>query len=63
MAKRMALMLAAMAAFIGIVARQEDWQATLGAIGTVAAVNGVNVGADLPGVVRKIAFESGNRVD
>ena len=35
---------------------------TLGAIGTVVAVNGVTVSADLPGVVQKIVFESGDRV-
>ncbi len=46
-----------------VVARQERWQGNLGAIGTVAAVNGVTVSADLPGVVQKIAFASGGRVD
>ena len=45
-----------------IVVKQEDWQGSLGAIGTVAAINGVTVSADLPGVVRRIAFESGDRV-
>ncbi len=45
-----------------IVARQERWPATLGAIGTVAAVRGVTVSADLPGIVDRIAFESGARV-
>lgn len=45
-----------------IVVKQEDWQGSLAAIGTVAAVNGVTVSADLPGVVRRIAFESGDRV-
>ena len=34
-----------------IVARSEEWPETLSAIGTVAAVQGVVVGADLPGVV------------
>jgi membrane fusion protein (multidrug efflux system) len=91
MAKRMVIMLLAMAAFISvigfvkyrrtqgaggqesfqpppeavttIIARQEQWQGTLGAIGTVAAVNGVMVSADLPGVVQRIAFGSGNRVE
>jgi len=91
MAKRMVIMLLAMAAFISvigfvkyrqtqgaggqesfqpppeavttIIARQEQWQGTLGAIGTVAPVNGVLVSADLPGVVQKIAFDSGNRVE
>jgi len=45
-----------------IIARQEMWQGSLGAIGTVVAVNGVTVSADLPGVVQKIVFESGDRV-
>jgi membrane fusion protein (multidrug efflux system) len=38
------------------------WDATLNAIGTVVAVNGVTVSADLPGVVESIAFDSGRRV-
>src|SRR5205807_8769950 len=42
-----------------VVAQQEKWPATLSAIGTVAAVQGVTVSADLPGVVSHIAFESG----
>src|SRR5215218_4879648 len=41
---------------------QEKWPVTLGAIGTVAAVQGVTVSADLPGVVAALAFESGQRV-
>lgn len=44
------------------VARAERWRASLQAIGTVAAVRGVTVSADLPGVVEAIAFESGGRV-
>ena len=40
-------------------APQEEWPASLGAIGTVAAARGVTVSADLPGVVEKIAFDSG----
>src|SRR2546422_10289537 len=42
-----------------IVARQEQWPATLGAIGTVAAVRGGTGSADLPGPVEKIALHSG----
>jgi membrane fusion protein, multidrug efflux system len=38
------------------------WPVTLSAIGTVAAVRGVTVSADLPGVVSTLAFESGQRV-
>jgi membrane fusion protein, multidrug efflux system len=45
-----------------IVAQSEEWPETLSAIGTVAAVQGVVVGADLPGVVDKIDFESGRAV-
>ena len=45
-----------------VVANQEPWESTLGAIGTVVAVNGVMVSADLPGVVEQISFESGREV-
>ena len=45
-----------------IVAQQEDWPATLSAIGTMAAVQGVTVSADLPGIVDRIGFESGRSV-
>jgi membrane fusion protein (multidrug efflux system) len=43
-------------------AQQEEWAATLSAIGTVAAVQGVTVSADLPGIVERIGFESGRAV-
>jgi len=46
-----------------VTARQEDWQVTLAAIGTVAAVHGVTVSADMPGVVQKIGFKSGDAVE
>jgi multidrug efflux pump subunit AcrA (membrane-fusion protein) len=45
-----------------IVAAQEQWPATLSAIGTMAAVQGVTVSADLPGIVDRITFESGRAV-
>ena len=45
-----------------VVARLEPWQASVKAIGTVEAVQGVIVSADLPGVVERIAFESGKTV-
>ena len=45
-----------------IVAQQEEWPATLSIIGTMAAVQGVTVSADLPGTVHRIAFESGRSV-
>jgi membrane fusion protein (multidrug efflux system) len=42
-----------------IVAGREEWASTLTSIGTVAAVRGVTVSADLPGVVDRITFDSG----
>ena len=45
-----------------LVAQAESWPATLSAIGTVAAVQGVTVSADLPGTVARVAFESGRGV-
>jgi membrane fusion protein (multidrug efflux system) len=45
-----------------VVAKQETWPRTLRAIGTVTAVQGVTVSADLPGIVDKIAFDSGHAV-
>ncbi len=45
-----------------IVAAQAEWPTTRRAIGTVAAVRGVTVSADLPGMVQKIDFESGRAV-
>lgn len=45
-----------------VVAEQERWDAGLSAIGTVTAVQGVTVSADLPGIVERIAFDSGRTV-
>ena len=45
-----------------IVVRQEDWPQTLDAIGSVAAVQGVTVSADLSGTIDRIGFDSGNWV-
>jgi membrane fusion protein, multidrug efflux system len=45
-----------------IVAKREEWPATLNAIGTLAAVQGVTVSTDLPGTIDRIVFESGQFV-
>jgi membrane fusion protein (multidrug efflux system) len=45
-----------------VVAKRETWPSTLSVIGTAAAIEGVTVGADLPGTVDKIHFESGQIV-
>ena len=44
------------------VAREEQWQGTLSAIGSVTAAQGVNVTSELPGLIREITFESGSVV-
>ena len=44
------------------VARQEQWPATMTVIGTMEAVHGVVVSADLPGTVDRINFNSGETV-
>jgi len=45
-----------------VVVAQERWPSTLNVIGTMAAVRGVTVSADLPGIVDEILFESGQAV-
>jgi len=45
-----------------IAAVEERWPETLTAIGTVAAVQGVTISADLPGTVDRIGFEAGQPV-
>jgi membrane fusion protein, multidrug efflux system len=62
MAQQFAAMQPPPEAVTTIVAAREDWPATLSAIGTVAAVQGVTVSADLPGIVERIAFDSGRTV-
>jgi membrane fusion protein (multidrug efflux system) len=39
--------------------KQESWEALIPAVGSVTAVQGVDVRAELPGTVREIAFTSG----
>jgi membrane fusion protein (multidrug efflux system) len=46
-----------------VVARPEVWSSTFSAIGTVEAVHGVMVSADLPGLVSEIDFDSGRAVN
>jgi membrane fusion protein (multidrug efflux system) len=45
-----------------VVAQEGQWPEVLKAIGSVAAVRGVTLSADLPGIVAEVAFESGTRV-
>ena len=44
------------------VAQRQDWPATMSVIGTMEAVHGVTVSADLPGSVARINFSSGQAV-
>jgi membrane fusion protein (multidrug efflux system) len=45
-----------------VLAKTEEWSSRIVAIGSVTAVQGVVVSADLPGVVEKIYFDSGRMV-
>ena len=45
-----------------IVAKQETWPSTLNVVGTMNAIQGVTVSADLPGTVDRIKFDSGKWV-
>lgn len=63
MAEQFAAMQPPPEAVTTIVAEPEQWPVSLSAIGTIAAVQGVVVSADLPGIVDQIAFESGRAVD
>src|SRR6267143_2555598 len=49
-------------AVTSVVAQRERWPASMTVIGTMEAVQGVMVSADLPGTVAKIAFDSGKAV-
>ena len=49
-------------AVTSVVTKREVWPANMNAIGSVEAVHGVTVSADLPGTVAKINFESGQAV-
>jgi membrane fusion protein (multidrug efflux system) len=40
-------------------AREDKWQDTLSAVGSINAVQGVMITAEIPGTIREIAFESG----
>ena len=41
------------------VAQEQSWEGTLGAVGSIAAVKGVSVSNEVPGIVTRIHFESG----
>ena len=49
-------------AVTSIVAKREQWSSTMSIIGTMEAVHGVTVSADLPGTVTRINFDSGKAV-
>jgi membrane fusion protein (multidrug efflux system) len=50
------------AAITTTIVQKSQWKPTLDTIGNVAAVNGVTISTDLPGIVSRIAFESGSQV-
>jgi membrane fusion protein (multidrug efflux system) len=45
-----------------LIAKEEEWIPALKAVGSTAAVQGVTVSTDEPGIVQKINFESGQTV-
>jgi membrane fusion protein (multidrug efflux system) len=45
-----------------LIAKEEEWIPSLKAVGSTAAVQGVTVSTDEPGIVQKINFESGQTV-
>lgn len=49
-------------AVTSVVAKREFWPATMSVIGTMEAVQGVTISADLPGTVAKIGFDSGQAI-
>src|SRR5260221_10582325 len=49
-------------AVTSIVTQREQWPSTMSVIGTMEAVHGVTVSADLPGTVARINFDSGKAV-
>jgi len=49
-------------AVTSLVAKTDTWPTTLNVVGTVAAIHGVTVSADLPGTVANINFDSGKYV-
>ncbi|MEO8206542.1 MAG: efflux RND transporter periplasmic adaptor subunit [Chthoniobacterales bacterium] len=49
-------------AITSMTVKEEEWKPVLKAVGSLQAVNGVIVSADLPGIVSQITFESGARV-
>lgn len=62
MAEQFAAMQPPPEAVTTVVAESTEWPTTLSAIGTIAAVQGVTVSADLPGIVSRIDFDSGRFV-
>jgi membrane fusion protein (multidrug efflux system) len=50
------------AAVTSTIAKTQTWQPVLSVVGSLRAVNGVQVSTDLAGVVSRIAFESGREV-
>ena len=44
------------------VVKEEKWPDTLPTVGSISAVQGVKISAEIPGTVSKIAFESGSSV-
>src|SRR5687768_16525623 len=44
------------------IANEKNWQSLLNSVGTLTAVNGVDISPEVPGIVKEIRFESGQFV-
>ena len=43
--------------------KQEDWVPTLRSVGSLVAINGIDVAAEVGGIVKEIVFTSGEQVE
>ncbi len=46
-----------------VTAKQQPWQSFVTAVGTLTAINGVEISAETPGIVKEIHFQSGQLVN
>ena len=45
-----------------VLATEDVWRSTIGAVGTFKAVQGIDISSEVPGVVSKVLFDSGEEV-
>ena len=50
-------------AIISVTTTTENWQPAIKAVGSITAINGIEVANEVPGVIESIGFESGDTVN